>query len=264
MKAQRRHELKTNELARGLEHAPEFFRRYGGKILAALIVLVLAIYLLYWRTAGARRESEEAAKSLSGVRYLIGELKNTNPLRTNINELAKLRADIARDAAAVIDAALKQGGDPKIQANVLVARGDLNWTLANLPDMPSAATQPAMQFKQNESELLKSAEEAYQEVLNRFPDEPLAVASAHFGLAAVAENRADWGAAARHYQMVAGADKVPPIFKQQAEDRLVKLEEIRRPVLIGEPATQPVFQTTQPAATQSAVETQPAVTQPVP
>jgi hypothetical protein len=45
MKAQRRHELKTNTLAQQLERLPFTLREHGGKILLAVIAVLLIIVL---------------------------------------------------------------------------------------------------------------------------------------------------------------------------------------------------------------------------
>mgnify|MGYP003481722214 CR=1 FL=1 len=45
MKAQRRHELRENELAKVIKGAPSFWQQSGGKLLAALIAVVVIILM---------------------------------------------------------------------------------------------------------------------------------------------------------------------------------------------------------------------------
>ncbi len=49
MKSDRRHDLKTNALSRGIAELPEFGRRYGNKVLLVLIFILLAVFLVRYR-----------------------------------------------------------------------------------------------------------------------------------------------------------------------------------------------------------------------
>src|SRR5207302_5318437 len=97
--------------------------------------------------------------------------------------------------------------DAKLLGQAAVARGDLNLALANIPQLPTpttatAASQPAAATLKSREEYLSAAAAAYQEVADKYTDQPLNAASAQFGLGAVAEDKGDWDAASRHYQAI--------------------------------------------------------------
>ena len=74
MKAERRHELKTNTLARGIEGVPNFWREHGNQIL--LIVLVAAVTFLlvrYWNEKKAK-DAASVAINLQTAHTELGML----------------------------------------------------------------------------------------------------------------------------------------------------------------------------------------------
>ncbi len=103
-----------------------------------------------------------------------------------------MRNDVESKANVSISNVLNTSSDPKMQAMAYIAKGDLYWQLANLPPVPGATTQPSLQSPVSNEDLLKKSAAAYNEVLNgeSFKDLAEAKASAHFGLAAIAENQA--------------------------------------------------------------------------
>ena len=68
MKAQRRHELKQNTLAKGLENLPEVSRRHGTKILVVVMVGLLVTLLIRNRVTNARADAELSAHLLGNAR----------------------------------------------------------------------------------------------------------------------------------------------------------------------------------------------------
>jgi hypothetical protein len=208
-----------------------------------VVLVVLIGILIYQRISAARERSSAAGGNLAMARYNIQQLEAFNPMRAADQEqAATLReqfADTARDALA---AAQKNSSDSLILAEAEVARGDLNWTLANLPPLAGATTRPALRPPQTEDEYLKQAGEAYQSVLQKYPNEWLAVVSAHFGLAAIAENQGNWDAARKEYTAVSQMKNIPQTFRDQADTRMDDLEKLQEPVKLGHPATAPATQ----------------------
>jgi hypothetical protein len=121
----------------------------------------------------------------------------------------------------------------------------LNWTLANLPPLPGAATRPTLQLPQPQQEYLDQAAQAYDQVLQKYPKQSLAVVSAHFGLAAIAENRGDWDTARQQYEAVTKLKEASQAFRDQASTRLNELDKLKAPVLLA-PATEPTTQASTP------------------
>ncbi len=257
MKAQRRHELKTNTLAQGLEGLPGILRQYGDKLLLVVVLILLAIVVIRYYTTGKRQRVEQTQISLNTARTAVRNLSNV-PLQTARPELAAATRDtLAKQAQEAIDDVLDHTEDPALQTRALIVRGDLNWTLAMLPDPPGAETQPALKYGRSREESLRSAQQAYQEILSGKTGAPAdAVRGARFGLAAVAENQGDWDEAARSFTAIINDPATAEAFKQQAQGQLARLERLRQPALLGAPRTAPSTQAaTEPAA---AGATQPA------
>lgn len=274
MKAERRHELRTNALSQFLDQLPEIGRKYGGKILLGLIAISLVIVLLRHRSNTAAQREQEAWKSLATARSAITQLKNGEFLRAGPDQMAAARDGLILAANDALDRVQREATDPKALAEALADQGDLSWYIANTVDLPTTrpapATAPSLQ-----TDSLKDAEKAYQAVLSKYPEQKLPVATARFGLAAVAENRGQWDEAAKQYDAIINEPQMMKGFKDQASVRKAQLPVIQQPVWLAatQPATMPEMMpsATQPVVIQSgtivippstrSVATQPAATQ---
>jgi len=235
MKSQRRHELKTNALARKMEELPDLWRQYANKILLGLIVIMLVIFLLRYRAQQAEEARINASTNLTVAERAIQDLwYQPLTLVGDQSAMAKNRDELAQEAENALDAAMRTADDPQLRADIYVARGNLNWQLANFPALPAAATQPSMQLPKSSSDYLAAAASAYSEVLN----DPLsrnhtALTAARLGLAAVAENKADWDSAERYYNQVIGDSLTDATMKKYGENRLKMLNDLKKPVLLA-------------------------------
>jgi len=235
MKAERRHELKTNQLARSLETLPEKLSRHANKILfAVLVVLVLALLIRY-RINSAENRRIAATQGLANVQAQLSELQFA-PIDVGVRSRLKDVLDNLND----VDAAATDM--PTVAAGALVARGDINLALAG---QELASSTPLADMDQTPADLLQAAQDAFQQVIDKYPDQTLNVASAHFGLAAVAEDQHDWDAARRQYQAVIDLQGIDPSVKKYAQSRIDFLKTLSKPVYLG----QPVAPATAPATT---------------
>jgi tetratricopeptide (TPR) repeat protein len=237
MKAERRHDLKTNALARGVEGAPELWREYGSRIL--LVVLVAAIVFLlvkYWNEKKAQ-DAKVVAESIEAANNLVHQL-NLLPLEYagSASELAENRQKTVQQAEEAINKVLNSTKDPKTLANAYLARGDLNWSLANFPDTPGAATLPAQLQISDRSGLADQARSSYEKVLvPPYSGSTTDVFYARMGLAAVAENQGQWDQARAQYQAIKDGANMPDSFKEIAGTRLGVLPKVQTPVLLVPP-----------------------------
>jgi hypothetical protein len=244
MKAERRHELQTNTLAQALAGAPAWWQKYGGRVLFLLIAAVLAVILIRFRVSSGRAAEQAAQQNLAVARTLIDELDNFNQLRGQPDQMTIIREDASR----ALESATGGSDTPATQAEVLVARGDLYWTLASIPKPPAStqpsATQPA-QPERSPEQLIDEAARAYQAVLDQFGNEKHAAVAARMGLAAIAENRGNWDVAREHYEAVARDETLAQAYRGHATRRLEQLPQLQKPILIvaPAPATQPTTQT---------------------
>jgi hypothetical protein len=286
MKAERRHELKSNTLATKLVTLPDTSKKFAGRILLVCAVVAVIAFLIANRITASNASKLQQGQDLAMGRQLIDQLKQPpNPYFPGLSPSAVQRT--SEDALAAIQGVIDSASDPKLLAEAWVAKGDLDWTLANdywhrdgTPMLPGAATQPAMRPKQDRDTLLKDAAAAYQEVMDRYQNQPLARTSAQFGLAAIAEDRGavshntnDWLAAEELYKAIQNSADTPASMKDQAKVRLDLLAEVQKPVILGTPekpivipptATTPAASApaaTAPAAT-TLIEVKPATAQP--
>jgi hypothetical protein len=260
MKAQRRHELKENSLIRSIKQLPRTGHQYGSRIALGVILVAIVIVVVRSRMSASAERLSIAQQSLNQAGGDLFQLQSPGRLAAPAGaemQLAQDRQALYSDGIKLADDALDKVGskDIHIKAQALLYKGDLNFQLANLPPLPGAATQPSLQPDEKPQELLENAEAAYSQVLAECPNETFAVTAAHFGLAAIAENRAvtdpsQWDNARQHYQAVLDG-KAAQAFKSLAAQRLNLLGQLQQPILTD---VSPIFPggatrpTTAPAA----------------
>jgi hypothetical protein len=206
---------------------------------------VIAI-LIRFRMSSNRQAEAQARDSLAVARGLIEEMRSPRMLMMTqlapANEVAMRRRQAFSEATNAISEVTRLSDDRTLAAEAIVARGDLAWSLATLPQVPGAATQPSLQVR-DPKELISNASEAYRSVIEGYPEVKAAVVSARFGLAAIAENQGNWDAAKQQYEQVKSATDERDPYRILAEQRLNVLPKLREPVIMAKPATEPVAAT---------------------
>jgi hypothetical protein len=247
MKAERRHQLQDNELAKQLETLPEKLQRHASKIVLAITFVLLCVFIYRYRVNAANARLSALANATATAHLGSRQLRALDAQGLPAEQLALYRQQITSEVNTAIDTILREAeGDEgaALRADALVAKGDLNWTLANLMVLPGAATRPALQPKPPE-EYLKAAEAAYRDVINAYSSQPLAWVSAEFGIAVIAENRGDWDTARNAYSAIINSKTAAVGFQEQAQLKLGMLKEIQGPVLLSAySSTQPTSQPT--------------------
>jgi hypothetical protein len=233
MKSERRHELKTNSLAKGVTSLPALAQQYGSRVLLGVILCLLAYILVYRYTTGKSQRAIVAAENLSNARTAMSSLSSPR-FRLPPAE----RDQAAKEAEAAIRDAIANAEDPKLKAEILIARGDLNWQLANYPAPPSTSVlSPGGHSEKTPEEYLKAAEESYREVLSPpLNEDHQSVTTARFGLAAIAENRHQWIEARKNYQQIIDDPATPDAFKTVATMRLELTKKLETPAFLGGPS----------------------------
>jgi hypothetical protein len=247
-------------LSKELDGFPGFLRRWGNTILTTALIAASVVMLVRWRMLSVEQARLALLNSLTNARDYVTQLRPGNlPATATPEYLAGFRADRASRATAEISSVLNTTNDPALKASALITRGDLYWHLANFPDLPGAATQPSLRSSESREELLKKSADAYNEVLksDAYVKQHDAMVSAHFGLAAIAENRGEWDTARRELELITNDTDALPVLIQQAKSQLDALPEIESPLYLA-PATQPAIETLGPPATQSSATTLPA------
>jgi hypothetical protein len=239
MKAERRHELQQNTLAKVIIGAPSWWQQWGGRSLLIAVAVLAVSLLINYRITSTRANTARAAEAVSAARDNIIQLQNSSQYNMPPAAIASQRNRLFNDTSAILEETARLPVSKSLLAENYLAQGDLNWTLANLSELPGAATQPSLQLPRDPQQLLKGAREAYQTVLDKYPDQQQAVIAARFGLAAIAENMGEWDAAQTQYNTVAQIPNVPQAYLTLAKFRLDRLPEIRQMPRIAEPASMP-------------------------
>ena len=248
MKAERRHELKTNALARGIEGFPNYWRDYGSRALLFVVVMLLVFLLVRYWNQKKQQQAEEVTAAMENVQSELQRLDQF-PLSYGgpPSVVLEQRKQILQQADGSIQTLLNSSKDPNILAKANLAQGDLDWKLATLPDMPAAETQPSLRVP-NRQKLLNDARAAYERILvPPYDNSALNVYSARMGLAAVAENLQEWDKARQQYEAIVNSSNLPASFRDYARARLDALPGYQRPAYLGPPPPPETQPTTAPA-----------------
>jgi tetratricopeptide (TPR) repeat protein len=256
MKAERRHELKSNSLAHWLEGLPAFVQEHANRLMLGLILILLVILALQYRARVAAKAAAQSQTDLETARENIDELRagdfqGQSMIYASTQEAAKDRTLLTTLAEGAISDVLRDtSADPIMQARGQLARGDLYLQLGVFPDLPGATTEPDLALPKSRSDLLDLAEEGYRDALRIAPaDQILTRNSARLGLAAVAENRGKWDEAQTWYQQVIDDPQGGSALQDYATRRVQQDATLRQPVVLASDEQT----TTAPAANSEAV-----------
>ncbi len=255
MKSEHRHDLKTNDLAKSLLTAQDYVKVYGGRVLLGIAIIILIIVLIIQRSG---RAQSEALKLQDDLAYANGQISRLEHAQVVGDGQVTVRPAEVDQVRRLLQEIREKSSDKKVLAQAAVAQGDYSWAMANYPKVPGATTQPSLAPDKPRADLLNDAKDAYAQVITQYGDQPLAVVRAHFGLAAIAENQANWDEAKRQYESVAGMADASTYFQNFAKDKLKRLEEIRQPLLIGAVPDKP--EPVKPFVPPSVISTNPSPT----
>lgn len=201
MKAQRRHDLKENDLAHALEVGRHYLDENGRRLGLAVVVVsaVIAVTALSVRSQTSAKEDRWRR---------LGELAFDTP-------------ETGRDSLVTLAALIEEASDPKFARKSLILQGQESLKLALKVAAPP------------DSEFNESARRAFTQLRDRFADNPMSVALAHLGLATVEENAfmldadaAHKEAARQHLALVVDDSRFDLLpFKRMAKDRLAGLDQ---------------------------------------
>lgn len=156
MKSERRHELRENDLVHALNVAKDYLDKNGGKITFIVVVLVVVI-------GGGTLFTRSRARAMEEVWQQRSDLKYTDP-------------DTGRKSLEVLRELTQGVTDPSFVLDSLMDQGRQALNLAQMVPHP-----PGKDFND-------MARQAFAELLQKFPDNPVAIGVAKLGLATVEEN----------------------------------------------------------------------------
>jgi hypothetical protein len=242
MKAERRHELKTNSLADTLRDLPELARQWGSTVLLVGVVVALAILLLRVRAnnAAARRivnaqSIESAHEQIFRLQKLYTELGQiTDPEPALMQEFKAARDEYVNNALSELQSVQRDSGaDDVTLAAEQETEGDLYLTLAQAPDLPGSDQDSSLKLSRSSDSYLKDAASCYQQILDKYPTQSLSVQNARFGLATIATDQGLWDAAKAKYQDIVDASGSSPAVRKLAQSDLDNLDALKTAVYLA-------------------------------
>jgi len=215
MRAERRHELKDNDLLLALDRARNYLEVHGKQIglIAVAILVVFGAVSLGLRSRAAAMEE---------IWQRRGDLE-FEPV------------DVGKKSLEALEKITKEVSDKEFVLSSLMDQGRQALRLAQQVPFPP------------DRELNEKARAAFEELRSRFSDSPLAVGVALSGLATVEENEfvldgyfAHKGKARTHLNAIVGNPKLNALpFQQAALDRLKVLDATFTKVLVEPPPPPP-------------------------
>ncbi|MHC4064320.1 MAG: hypothetical protein ACYSUI_07445 [Planctomycetota bacterium] len=212
MKASRRQELRTNDLAQYLEDMRDFFRSYGNYLAIGAVVIAAIVLVWFYQK---RSTSEALTAAIKQMRTL--PFSTDEEVRSSVKKLQQMATESKNEGLIVL---------------TLRSRAEMAMSRAHAAEDGTPST-----------EFLDLAEAACKEVLDRFPDRSLDVGPALSILATIEEDRfvldsdpAHKEAARGYLERVRDDDQFTgtPLLGVALE-RLNDLEETFVPVVIAEP-----------------------------
>ncbi|MEK6644229.1 MAG: hypothetical protein AABZ08_10000 [Planctomycetota bacterium] len=221
MKAERRQELRTNELAQQIDHAGDYMKQNAATLATVVILATAVVAGAFWFIRGKQTARMEAWGKLSQSSAMIDSA--VEPL-----DKYKAVADENLDPVLTVQAHLKTG---------MTAYTELGKARAS-------GKEPGKNFAQ-------IAEESYTKALS-LATTPLAIGQAMIGLGLLAEDKGDLSKAKEWYQkIITDKNFDDSAIKLQAQFRLENMDKWAVPVVFAAPpppASQPTSAAADPGA----------------
>jgi tetratricopeptide (TPR) repeat protein len=260
MKAQRRQELKTNDLAQTLADIKEFLEKYGTYVGGgAIIVVVVLVASMWWRNS-LRSEQRRQWEDLYGlqeasVKLLWGQPGEGQPGAAGPD----FDTLVARHRTLIASAT-----NPQVKMRALSALGDLSWRYARL----GAGAGPGTELR---NRALEESASAYRQLAEDYANDSRARGNALLSLAVIAEERGNFDRAEEIYnQLKSDPAFAGTVFAESASEALDRLEDLREEIVFApapppppEPAeveAAPTTGATEPAQESPSTKTEPTST----
>jgi tetratricopeptide (TPR) repeat protein len=221
MKADHRHQLKTNELADWLANFPEWARQNRTTLVAVAAVVVVAAVVYFWsfyrRDVVSVRNQVRLTNLLTQVPQQVNSIMRAAMQDTDQSYTLQIVAQDLREFAQELS-------NNDMAALVLIKHAETLRTELHLRLTDISRDELARQIAQ--------AQASYQQALDRKPSNPALAAAAHFGLGLCEEELGNFEQAAEIYRTVVGKAEYAGTVAQSAADyRLKIMDDFRTPVV---------------------------------
>ncbi len=241
MKAKHRHELKTNELAEWINHAPQYLRE-NAKMIIGFIIILIAIFT--WPALTKMRIRSEERQNAEITQFIEQLARNKMTAISSRMQNTGASGSLLAPAEALKTAA-SETKNPSLAALALIKQGealraDLHYKTGSI----NTET-----IRNNIAQATKAYQQAIKKAKGK-PGEAQLTAMAKFGLGLCAEELGEFDKAAKIYQQItADAQFEGTVVPVQAQLRLDAMPDNKtRFVFVDAPVPPPP--TTPPAGTE--------------
>lgn len=235
MKAQRRQELRANELVETLRQAREFLEKYGTYVAVVVVVVVVILGAFLWHrnselTEHRRQWEDYYNLERDAVQFVVASLQGTESAGSDDFESLASRYKARASAAS----------DPRVRLLLLEGLGDFCWAYAvNALDEGSDAELKAR--------ALEEANSAFEQITREFADDEWSIGKALMAQAVIAEEQGDFDRAEEFYRRILSApESEGTSLGELAEEALVRVDDLREPIVFA-PAPPPPEEPQEPA-----------------
>ncbi len=227
MKADHRHELKTNELADWLTHFPEWAQENRTTLIGAGVVIVLLIAVYFVRFYRADAGLRQHVQLTNLVTQVPAQRRQISQAATQGADQSLVLLPVAQDLENFAD----NTGDDRMAAMALIKRAE--------------ALRAELHYRQTEpshEEVVKQigqAQESYQQALDRAASVPALAAIAEFGLGLCEEELGNLDQAKMMYRAIAENADYEGTAGQVAAARRVGTVDDYKGTVVFKPAPQP-------------------------
>lgn len=226
---------------------PELLQKHAANILMVTLLLIAAGFYFYSRSRNKAAE-QAATNQNTAIAYDFAQQARSMFESPVANDAAARDRQLkARDVFTTVELVLSSDASPEQKVAAQLSKAEILWQLANAPDNSLATTQPAAGFTvKPPSSYLDDAEQAYTEILSKYPDQKEYAAISLISLAAIAETREKFDDARKWYDQVLGDAAIRSVYHDIATSRKEGLVDLAKPRLLAVPTSQPVSLTMLP------------------
>lgn len=242
---------------------PKFLAKNVDRLLLLLVVLAAGWWAWNYRANSIRQATADVQAAASNAFDTLQLAKSRGVLLAPSSAESDVKGRL--DTAAAIDAGVEAVlgstyATPELKAKVLSIRGELNYTLSQLPESAWPSSGPTAR---SGATFLEAAEKAYKQILTDHANQPAFAVPALLAVASIQESRQNWTEATKYYDLVINDANARPVHKQLAQTRKAILPQLKVPIApIHSATTQPVGASFTPAIQPMNIEptTTPATT----
>jgi len=224
MKAERRHELTTNELADWIVHFPKWFEENRTTIIVgAIVVAGLIAYTIYFYSRQGQAWEQKQAQTTVLLEQL--EWQKQTVLRGQVQGLGV--SDIFLNTAGSLQVAAAEAENPLLSVLAMIKRAQV--LRAELHYRPKVAESDIQKYQ------LEQAKKNYEQALEKAKGEPDIAAMAEYGIALCLEDMGDFTGAEKLYKKIAdSAEYQGCSFQARAKCRAQILSDYRGKVFFAQ------------------------------